>query len=78
MPFSKTENTFILSKNITQNTEYQILTSNNKVKNHEKLNYQLSIIKDQFPTINVNPAPDSLKVEKGYVLGQISDDYGLS
>jgi hypothetical protein len=76
--FSKTENTFILSKNITQNTEYQILTSNNKVKNHEKLNYQLSIIKDQFPTINVNPAPDSLKVDKGYVLGQISDDYGLS
>jgi hypothetical protein len=78
IPFSKSENTFILSKNISQNTEYQILTSNNKVKNHEKLNYQLSIIKDQFPTINVNQAPDSLKVEKGYVLGQISDDYGIS
>ena len=77
-PFSKTENTFILSKNILQNTEYQILTSNDKVKNYEKLNYQLSIIKDQFPTINVNAAPDSLKVGKGYVLGQISDDYGLS
>jgi hypothetical protein len=26
----------------------------------------------------VNNAPDSLKVAKNYVLGQISDDYGLS
>ena len=76
--FSKTENTFILSKNILQNTDYQILTSNDKVKNYEKLNYQITIIKDQFPTINVNNAPDSLKVAKNYVVGQISDDYGLS
>lgn len=76
-PFSKTENTFTLSKNILQNTDYQILTSNDKVKNYEKLNYQLTIVKDQFPTINVNNAPDSLKVANNYVLGQISDDYGL-
>ena len=76
-PFSKLENTFTFSKNIFQNTEYQILTSNAMVKNYEKLNYQISVIKDQFPTINVNNAPDSLKIDKSYVLGQISDDYGL-
>lgn len=76
-PFSKQDNVFTLSKNIIQNTEYQILTSNDKVKNYEKLNYQLSIIKDQFPSINVGTAPDSLKVAKNYVLGTISDDYGL-
>jgi hypothetical protein len=77
-PFSKSQNDFTLSKQISQNTEYQILTSNAKVKNYEKLNYQISVIKDQFPTINVNNAPDSLKIDKNYVLGQISDDYGLS
>ena len=77
-PFSKSANDFTLSKQISQNTEYQILTSNAKVKNYEKLNYQISVIKDQFPTINVNNAPDSLKIDKNYVLGQISDDYGLS
>ncbi len=77
-PFAKSENTFTLSKNITQNTDYQIFTSNTKVKNYEKLNYQISVIKDQFPTIYVDNAPDSLKVEKNYVLGMISDDYGLS
>ncbi|TRX27072.1 hypothetical protein FNW25_06930 [Flavobacterium franklandianum] len=76
--FAKSENDFTLSKLIAQNTEYQILTSNAKIKNYEKLNYQISVIKDQFPTINVNNAPDSLKIDKNYVLGQISDDYGLS
>ena len=76
--FNKDENEFELAKNITQNTEYQILTSNNKVKNYEKLDYQLSVIKDQHPTITVSLAPDSLKLDKNYVLGRLGDDYGLS
>lgn len=76
--FAKNDNIFSLSKSILQNVDYQILTSNNKVQNYEKLNYQISVIKDQFPTITVNNAPDSLKVNKNFVLGQVSDDYGLS
>ena len=76
--FTKTGNIFTLSKNISQNTEYQIITSNNRVKNHEKLSYQISVIKDQFPSIDVNNLPDSLKVDKNYVMGKVSDDYGLS
>ena len=76
--FAKSDNMFMLSKSIIQNVDYQILTSNNKVQNYEKLNYQISVIKDQFPTITVNNAPDSLKVNKNFVLGQVSDDYGLS
>ncbi|WP_264566046.1 DUF4175 family protein [Flavobacterium sp. N3904] len=77
-PFSKTENRFNLSKNITQNTEYQIITSNNNVKNFEKLDYQLNVVKDQYPTINITKAPDSLNVSNTYFVGQLADDYGLS
>ncbi len=76
--FVRDENRFTLSRHISQNTEYQIRTSNDKVTNYEKLNYRISVIKDQFPTIDVGHAPDSLKTEKNYVLGKISDDYGLS
>jgi hypothetical protein len=76
--FNKQENQFLLSKNILQNTEYQIVTSNTKVQNYEKLNYQIAVIKDQFPTISVGVAPDSLKIDNNYVLGQVSDDNGLS
>lgn len=76
--FAKNESVFTLSKSITQNTEYQIRTSNDKVTNYEKLNYRISVIKDQFPTIDVGNAPDSLKTAKNYVLGKVSDDYGLT
>lgn len=77
-PFSSNENTFQITKSILQNTDYQILTSNAKVKNYEKLNYQISVIKDQFPTIAVNNAPDSLKLNQNVIVGQVSDDNGLS
>ena len=76
--FSSAENSFIWSKIINQNTEYQIITSNNSIQNFEKLNYQISVIKDQYPTISINSVPDHLKVEDNVVVGQISDDYGLS
>jgi hypothetical protein len=77
-PFSKAVNSFSLTKNITQNTEYQIITSNNEVKNFEKLDYQLNVVKDQYPTINISKAPDSLSVGNTYFVGQLADDYGLS
>lgn len=46
--------------------------------NHERLGYQISVIKDQFPVISTQLAPDSLKVKNKVVIGQVSDDYGLS
>lgn len=76
--FIKEADLFSLSKNIVQNTDYQVVTSNERIKDHEKLFYQLTVIKDQFPTISASYAPDSLKVDKSFVLGQIADDYGLS
>lgn len=75
--FIEKDNLFSFAKTILQNTEYQILTSNSKVKHYEKLNYQLTTIKDQFPTISVNNAPDSLRVQKNILIGQVSDDNGL-
>ncbi|MEL1239861.1 hypothetical protein [Flavobacterium flavipallidum] len=77
-PFSKSDNSFVLSKKVTENAYYQLITSNNAVSNFEKLNYQLTVIKDQYPTITVNQAPDSLKLAANYLLGKIGDDYGLS
>jgi quinol monooxygenase YgiN len=41
-----------------------------------KIELPATVIKDQFPTINANYAPDSLKVDKSFVLGQVADDYG--
>lgn len=76
--FTKLDNSFVLNKNVFQSTDYQIITSNYKVINYEKLNYQLTVTKDQFPSILVSTPPDSLKVDKSFVLGKIADDYGIS
>nr|WP_314840329.1 DUF4175 family protein [uncultured Flavobacterium sp.] len=76
--FVKSNNTFQLSKRISRNLDYQITTSNTAVTNFEKLNYEINTIADQFPSIMVSKAPDSLNVSKNFVIGQVSDDYGLS
>lgn len=76
--FSAKQNMFSFSRRVLQNTDYQILTSNNKVKHYEKLAYQLSVTKDQYPVINVTTAPEELKLDANVLVGQVSDDYGLS
>ncbi|MCG9791928.1 hypothetical protein [Flavobacterium algicola] len=77
IPFQFAKGEFSFAKSISQDTEYQIITSNRDVKDFEKLQYELHVVKDQFPSINVGFAPDSLKIKTKYVLGQIADDYGL-
>jgi len=47
-PFLKHENTFSLSRKILQNTEYQILTSNDKVKTTKNLIIKLQLLKTNF------------------------------
>jgi hypothetical protein len=37
---------------IVQNTDYQIVTLNEGGRSFEKLDYQLTVIKDQFPVIS--------------------------
>ncbi|MFL9845845.1 DUF4175 family protein [Flavobacterium rhizosphaerae] len=76
--FNKAEDNFTYAKTILQNTEYQIITSNNHIKGYEKLHYQITTVKDQYPTIAVQSAPDSLALKKEVILGQVSDDYGLT
>ncbi len=76
--FSKSDNQFTLLKRIVNNTDYQISISNKQLKNHENLQYKLSILKDQFPSISATETPDSLKLKQKVIIGQVSDDYGLS
>ena len=76
--YTSTTGEFYFSKNIIQNIEYQLVTSNDKVNDFETLDYQINIVIDQFPFISANKVPDSLKINKEYIIGQLSDDYGLS
>lgn len=76
--FTKNENTFSLQQKINSNLDYAIVTSNETIKNYEKLEYQITVSKDQFPTITTQLAPDSLKLKSKIIVGQVADDFGLT
>lgn len=77
-PFKKSDTLFKASYSAIQDTDYQLITSNNDVKGYEKLNYKLKVVKDAYPDIKIEDLADSLSKGKGYKLGTIADDYGLS
>ena len=76
--FASKENNFSLSRRITDNLSYEVITSNRNINEFEKLSYQIATIKDQYPTISVQIAPDSLKLKSKMMIGQVADDHGLS
>ncbi|CAM3809049.1 DUF4175 domain-containing protein [Flavobacterium cucumis] len=76
--FINNENNFSLSRRITDNLSYEVITSNRNINEFEKLSYQIATIKDQYPTISVQIAPDSLKLKSKMMIGQVADDHGLS
>ena len=77
-PFALKSTSFTIKRKIVDQFNYEVITSNRKISEFEKLGYQISIIKDQFPVISVQTLPDSLKLKSKVLLGQISDDHGLS
>lgn len=76
--FANKDNNFSLSRRITDNLNYEVITSNKNINEFEKLSYQIATIKDQYPTISVQIAPDSLKLKSKMMIGQVADDHGLS
>ncbi len=78
VPFQKTsKNSFSITKRFRQNVSYQITTSNRKLKNYEKLNYSIEVLKDEYPKIEVKSDIDSVSRGSVQFAGQLSDDYGL-
>ncbi|WP_461789023.1 DUF4175 family protein [Pedobacter sp.] len=63
---------------IKQNGIYQIVPKNQFVSLRDSLNHQITVIKDQFPSINITETPDSISIKSLYFTGVINDDYGFS
>ncbi|MCL6266640.1 DUF4175 family protein [Flagellimonas myxillae] len=58
--------------------EYEISTSNSRVRKHEILSYKLEVVKDAYPRIQMEQSVDSLTPNVSFFEGQVSDDYGVS
>lgn len=70
--------TFSFSTIAKQSVRYSILPSNKQISATDTLKYNIQVIKDQFPTIDVEETVDSLNNKRMYFRGLINDDYGFS
>ncbi len=74
----KSDGNFEISKRLYQNFDYNIATSNEKLKDYENLAFSINVIRDGYPELNIKTEKDSLDNQTLYFYGQVSDDYGLS
>ncbi|WP_034887741.1 glutamyl-tRNA synthetase [Gillisia sp. Hel_I_29] len=76
--FAKEVDNFKLSQMVFADLPYKITTSNADFPDHETLDYNISVIKDQYPKIKIQTKRDSLNKEQLYFLGKATDDNGIS
>jgi hypothetical protein len=82
---SKTTNTerrdetrFRYTKRAMMDEVYKLFLSNKYIDDSDSLVYNISVIKDQYPTIVSEKIVDSLDNTLVYFIGNASDDYGLN
>lgn len=76
--FIRDRNEFLLKKRIYRKLDYAITTSNENLKDYENISFTLSVIKDEYPEINIQSKQDSTDSQLIYFLGRVTDDYGLT
>ena len=69
---------FSFSKNFQNPDQYWISLSNDESENKDKINYSISVIKDQYPELVVSQMRDSVLFRNIFIGGTIADDHGLS
>lgn len=75
--FIQSGNCFGYSQRLNESLNYNIITSNENVKEYEKLSYSIEVVKDNYPVIKCEYLPDSLQKANDYVYGEVSDDRGI-
>lgn len=63
---------------IFETLNYSISSSNANKLQHEKLVYQIDVIRDLHPEIEVETRIDSLNNQQTYIKGRVEDDHGIS
>lgn len=74
----KQQNQFLYTYRFMKDTNYSIVIANNQVTHKDSLHYAVSIIPDQYPSINVQQYNDSLTENFVLFVGDAGDDYGIS
>lgn len=69
---------FSYSKSMYRNTQYAISLLNRFFKRDKLMNYNVNVIPDLYPSIEVTAMQDSINHTLYYFKGNINDDYGFT
>ena len=72
------ENRFFYSRRATSDAQYAIFLANQELPRADSIQYHLSVVPDNHPTIRVASFADSLDETFIYFAGDAADDYGLT
>ncbi|RDY59810.1 hypothetical protein [Flagellimonas nanhaiensis] len=76
--FEKDDSDFTHSQNIYADLRYELRTSNEFIKDYEKLSYSIDVVNDDRPTVVVEQSLDSLRPNQSFYRGEAKDDYGIN
>ncbi len=75
---TREKNLFTYSKQAFKALNYSIQSRNQLLQNDQNFSYQIAVIEDEFPAIQVQSYQDSVSLSRQYFAGRISDDFGFS
>ncbi|MEQ8470245.1 MAG: DUF4175 family protein [Marinoscillum sp.] len=71
-------NGFAKELKISDSFQYEIKLENKHAKNKTRIIYEMSVIKDESPNLDVTYIPDTVSFKSVILSGSIGDDYGFS
>ncbi len=74
----KGDHLFQFAARAMKDENYTLFMHNQEYRGVDSVRYQLSVIPDQYPQINVQTFEDSTDNNITYLSGEISDDYGIA
>lgn len=75
---STTNGQLNISKKVRNSSSYEIIPIHPLKLSVDTLRYNLDVIKDKYPSIELNQTRDSINTKRFYFSGIINDDYGFS
>lgn len=63
---------------IYQNTNYKLIFNSPDITDADSVLYSIEAIPDQYPKISYQDEADSLNSKLHYIVGEVSDDYGIN
>lgn len=75
--FERNNDLFVLTQKVLNSSHYSLISSNIYLKYHEKLDYQIDVVKDEYPNIHVKQWVDSIHTQNVFFMGEATDDYAL-